>query len=347
MNTLSVASGPKTKRTSLKDLARYLGLSQTTISFVLNDAPLAKNLTQETRRRVVEAARKLHYRPSYFAVNLNKSGSESIGVLVPEHSEGYFTGVMGGVERCLLERQYVYFTACHHRRPKLLREYPQLLMRRGAEGLLLLHTDANFVTPLPVVTLSSHKQREGVTNIVVDHRAAARLAIRHLYDRGHRRIAFMREARNVADAEHRWEATMEVAREFGVQPTPERTVQLAGGSLSPQLGYAPTKRLLQATREFTGMVCVNDAAAIGAMRALQEAGVSVPGEVSVVGFDDIDSAGFQVPSLTTIRQPLRRMGHLAATILLERIADPEKEYAQTVLVKPELVVRESTGAAVR
>jgi DNA-binding LacI/PurR family transcriptional regulator len=342
---VSLESGPRSKRTNLKDLSSYLGLSQTTISFVLNDAPLAKKLTQETRQRVLDAARKLHYRPSYFAVNLNKRGSESVGVIVPEHGGGCFAVIMGAIERCLLQRQYVYFTACHHRQPKLMREYPELLMKRGAEGLLLLDTDANFVTPLPVVTVCSHKPAEGVTNIVVDHGAAARLVIRHLYDRGHRRIVFMKGQRKITDATYRWEATMQVARDFGVQPTPERIVQLGPSEQSPEMGYEPTKRLLDATRDFSAIVCVHDWAAIGAMQALQEAGMSVPRDVSVVGFDDIVSAAFYPPRLTTVRQPLRRMGQLAATILLDRIAEPERQYAGTVLVRPELIVRESTGRA--
>jgi len=334
---------PVKKRTSLKDLANYLGLSQTTVSFVLNDAPLAKNLTEETRRRVLEAARKFHYRPSYFALNLNKSGSESVGVIVPEHSEGYFTVVMGGVERYLLRKHYVYFTACHYWQPKLLREYPRLLMNRGAEGLLLLNTNVDFDTPLPVVTISGHKNKAGVTNVVIDHEIAARMAIGHLYELGHRRIAFMKGHRQVIDAEYRWEAMMQVAREFGVQPTPERMVELSTSGWSPEVGYEPARRLTQATRDFSALVCFNDTAAIGAIRALHEAGIRVPQEVSVMGFDDIVGAKFHVPSLTTIRQPLEQMGEMAAEILLDRIANPEKDYDPTILVKPELIVRESTA----
>jgi len=208
------------KRTSLKDLATYLGVSQTTVSFVLNDAPLAKNLTEETRRRVHEAARKFNYRPSYFALNLHKTGSDSVGVIVPEHSEGYFTVVMEGVERYLLQKHFLYFTACHYGKHKLVKEYSELLMNRGAEGLLLLNTNADFDTPLPVVTISGHMEKEGVTNVFIDHRAAARLAIRHLYDLGHRKIAFMKGHRSVMDTDFRWEAMMQVARDFGVEPTP-------------------------------------------------------------------------------------------------------------------------------
>ncbi len=334
---------PPKKRTSLKDLAAYLGVSQTTVSFVLNDAPLAKNLTEETRRRVHEAARKFNYRPSYFALNLHKTGSDSVGVIVPEHSEGYFTVVMEGVERYLLQKHFLYFTACHYGKHKLVKEYSELLMNRGAEGLLLLNTNADFDTPLPVVTISGHKDKEGVTNVFIDHRVAARLAIRHLYDLGHRKIAFMKGHRSVMDTDFRWEAMMHVAREFGVEPTPERTVQLEVGGWTPQIGYEPTQRLLAATRDFTALICFNDTAAIGAMRVLHEAGMRVPNDVSVIGFDDIVSAEFHVPSLTTIRQPLKHMGKLAASILLERIANPAAPYAANIPIKPALIVRESTA----
>jgi len=331
------------KRTSLKELAAHLGLSQTTVSFVLNDAPLAKNLTPETRRRVLEAARQFNYRPSYFALNLNKSGSDSVGVIVPEHSEGYFTVVMGGIERYLLQQHYLYFTACHYWKPKLIDEYARLLTSRGAEGLLLLNTNADFDSVLPVVALSAHKEKEGVTNVVVDHTVAARLALHHLYELGHRRIAFMKGHKHVIDTDSRWESMMEIARELGVQPTPERIVQMKTSSWSPEVGYEPAKRLLNKTRDFTALVAFNDTAAIGAIRALHEVGMMVPRDVSVVGFDDIVSAEFHVPSLTTIRQPLESMGKMAASILLDRIANPEKKYAATILVKPKLIVRESTA----
>jgi len=333
------------KRTSLKDLAAYLGLSQTTVSFVLNDAPLAKNLTEETRRRVLAAARKFNYRPSYFAVNLNKRGSDSVGVIVPEHSEGFFTVVMGGVEKYLLSKHYVYFTACHYWKPKLIEEYSRLLIDRGAEGLLLLNTNADFETTLPVVTVAAHKEKPGVTNVVIDHTAAARLAIKHLYEIGHRKIAFMKGHRHVIDTEFRWDAMMQIAREYGVQPTPERTTQMRNSNWSPEVGYEPARRLTQATRDFTALICFNDTTAIGAIRALHEAGMECPRNVSVVGFDDIVGAQFHVPSLTTIRQPLNAMGRLAASILLDRIAKPEKVYAPTIMVKPKLIVRESTAPA--
>ncbi len=336
---------PTPKRTSLKDLAAHLGLSQTTVSFVLNDAPLAKNLTEATRQRVLQAARQFNYRPSYFALNLNKSGSDSVGVLVPEHSEGFFTVVMGGAERYLLSKHFVYFTACHYWKPRLIQEYAQLLIKRGAEGLLLLNTNADFDSIVPIVTVAARKEKEGVTNVVIDHMAAARMAIQHLYDNGHRKIAYMKGHRHVIDTDSRWETLMQVARDFNVQPTPERIIQMRTSAWSPEVGHAPAKQLTQATRDFTALICFNDTAAIGAIRALHEARMRVPQDVSVIGFDDIVGAKFHVPSLTTIRQPLASMGRLASKILLDRIADPTRKYAPTIMVKPTLIVRESTAPA--
>lgn len=330
-------------RTTLRDLANFLGVSQTTVSLVLNDAPQAKGLSAETRRRVLQAAQDHNYRPSFFARNLAKTRSESIGVIAPELSEGYFTVVMGGVESYLVKRHYLYFTACHYWQPELLERYPRLLLDRGAEGLLLLNTNADFTTPLPVVAVSGHLAGPGITNVVLDHLRSAELGIKHLYDLGHRKIAFMRGHEHVMDTEFRWDAMVAVARQFGIEVRPELTVRLLSGGWSPTVGYGPVKRLTAETRDFTAIFCFNDTAAIGAVRALSEAGLSVPGDVSIVGFDDILSAEFHVPSLTTIRQPLEKMGRVASEVLLEKIEHPERPQPGEIVMEPELMVRESTG----
>jgi LacI family transcriptional regulator len=252
---------------------------------------------------------------------------------------------MGGVERYFMRKNFVYFTACHYWKPKLVEEYSSLLVKRGAEGLLLLNTNADIDSIVPVVTVAGHREKEGVTNVVIDHAAAARMAIRHLYQLGHRKIAFMKGHWHVMDTDYRWKAMMETARAFGVQPTEDRIVQMRTSNWSPEVGYEPAKRLTEMTRDFTALVCFNDTAAIGAIRALHDAGMRVPQDVSVIGFDDIVPAQFHVPSLTTIRQPLARMGRLAASILLDRIANPENLYAPTIMVKPKLIVRESTAKA--
>jgi LacI family transcriptional regulator len=115
--------------------------------------------------------------------------------------------------------------------------------------------------------------------------------------------------------------------------------------MAPEIGYKPMQSLLEKTRDFSAIFCFNDIAAIGAIRALSDVGLSVPGDVSVVGFDDIQSAAYTTPSLTTVSQPLLEMGRRGAQVLLERIGDPDKQIPAEIVMAPELVVRESTGPA--
>jgi LacI family transcriptional regulator len=193
-----------------------------------------------------------------------------------------------------------------------------------------------------------------VTNIVLDHHLAVEQALEHLHELGHRRIAFMRGPKAIPDSEFRWEAIQLVAREMGLRLDPALAIRIDSDGwsmktghhpMAPEIGYKPMQALLKKTRDFTAIFCFNDISAIGAIRALKDAGLSVPGDVSVVGFDDIQSAAYATPSLTTVRQPLMEMGKRGAQVLLERIANREKEFPAEIVMKPELVVRESTGPA--
>jgi LacI family transcriptional regulator len=340
---------------NLRMLAEYLELSQTTVSLVLNNSPSAKSIPPETRQRVMEAAQKLNYRPNYFARSLRQSRSMSVGVLAPDLSEGYFTRVMNGVVQELTAARYFYFTACHDWRKELIEQYPRMLVERAVDGFLLLNTPADQIqVPVPVVAISAHSQVENVTNIVLDHHAAVELALKHLYDLGHRRIAFMRGPKAIPDSEYRWDAIQEVTAEMGLKIDPANVIRIdaEGWSMktgyhpmAPEIGYKPMKALLDKHRSFTAMFCFNDIAAIGAIRALKDSGCSVPQDVSVVGFDDILSAAYSTPSLTTVRQPLLEMGKRGAEVLLDRIANRDKEYPAEITMEPELIVRESTAPA--
>jgi DNA-binding LacI/PurR family transcriptional regulator len=340
---------------NLKMLAEHLQLSQTTISLVLNNSPSAKSIPQETRRRVMEAAEKLNYRPNYFARALRQSKSMSVGVLAPDLSEGYFTRVMSGVVEEFTRAKYFYFTACHDWRKELLEEYPRMLVERAVDGFLLLNTPPEIDVPVPVVAISAHGSEPNVTHIVLDHLRAVEMALGHLHQLGHRRIAFMRGPKLIPDSEFRWEGVQHAARALDLKLDPNLVTRIDAGiwstkighhPMSPEIGYEPMQRLLEKTRDFTAVFCFNDIAAVGAIRALSEAGLRVPQDVSVVGFDDIQSAAFFTPSLTTVRQPLNEMGKRGARILLDRIANPENtELKAEVLMQPELVVRESSGPA--
>ncbi len=336
---------PGGERVNLKTLASLLELSQTTISLVLNDSPAAKSIPAQTRERVFEAARKFNYRPNYFARSLRRSRSMSVGVLAPDLSEGYFTLVMNGVQDALIEAHYFYFTASHYWDPELIREYPRRLMERAVDGFLLLNTHADFHSPLPVVAISAHAETPEVTNLVLDHAKAAELAISHLHELGHRRIALMHGPEVIPDSSYRWSAILEAVEKYAIAGSPELHMHLGPKQGTPESGYLLVKDLLARTRDFTAIFCFNDIAAIGAIRALQDAGLRVPEDVSVVGFDDILSASYHTPSLTTVRQPLEEMGREGARILLERITHPNKKFPPEIIFQPQLIARESTGPA--
>ncbi len=333
------------KTVRLKDVAEHLGLSPATVSLVLNRSPVANAIPAATQERVFAAARELNYRPNLLARSLRSQRTFSIGVLVPEISEGYAAGVMRGVEAYLSQEGYFYLLASHRSKPDLLEEYLAVLRDRSVEGYILLASRLEQPPELPTVVVSGHRELAGVTNVVIDHDRAARLALEHLLELGHRRIAVFRGAPDNADAEDRWRAIREVADTLGVGIRPELTVEIAGSDYGGGFykeGYRAGRSLVESGNDFTALFAFNDISAIGAMRALLDSGKSVPGDVSVVGFDDIQSAAFHNPGLTTVRQPLREMGEIAGRTLLDRLTTEASEPAW-VTVEPTLVVRDSTG----
>lgn len=333
---------------SLKFLAEHLGLSPATVSLVINKSPSAKSIPYRTQERIREAAGRLNYRPSFTARSLRAQRSFTVGVVVPEISEGYAALVLSGIEDHLLQEGYFYFVVSHRHRSDLIEEYPRLLQQRAVEGLIAVDTACPEHVTIPLVAVSGHRDLPGVTNIALNHPRAAKLALEHLAQLGHRRIAFIKGQAFSSDTEARWKAVCDAAAKAGLEIHEGLTAQLVGESSSPELGYEAGQKLLAAKEAFTALFAFNDVSAIGAIRALREAGLRIPEDVSVVGFDDIQSAAFQNPGLTTVRQPLREMGVIAAETLLRRINAPAKSvYPKFITIEPELIVRASTTAVAK
>jgi len=336
------------KPVSLRSLADYLELSPATVSVVMNDSPAAKAIPQHTKDRILKAARELNYRPNFFARSLSLKRGFTVGVILPELSEGYASLVMSGIDDYLLREGYFYFVASHRNKSDLIQEYPQMLIERSVEGLILLNTPVNKAPGVPAVSISGHKKIRGITNVVMDNEKATWLALEHLTRLGHKRIAFFQGHPGSADTAYRWAGIRHAASQLGIEIRPELTLQLQGYSHHPEPsvpeeGYVYAQRLLASKRRFTALFAFNDVSAIGAIRAFRDAGLRVPEDISVVGFDDVQAAAYLTPRLTTVRQPLRQMGELAAMHLLQRIS-AKNSYPGEIFVEPELVVRESTFA---
>ena len=338
---------PTNRPVSLKDLAGYLGLSRSTVSLVLNNSPVAQGLAPQTRERILLAAKKMGYRPNYFARMLNNKRSFMVGIMSPDLAEGYDSEILNGIELALNEKDYLYFVSSHHWNSDRIKKRLDEFTARGAEGFILINTPAERTNHLPIVTIGPSGDDPTFTSILVDNRHGVHLSLEHLASLGHKKVAFFRGHQNSSDTAPRWDATMELAPQFGIELDPDLLIQLErvdSGTNPVQEGYMACEKLLAQNKKFTALMAFNDMTAIGAIRCLRDHNISIPGQVSVIGFDDVLVSSMVEPTLTTIRQPLVSMGKMAATRIMDLIQNPEKEPEQ-IEIKPELIARKSTAHA--
>jgi LacI family transcriptional regulator len=334
----------KPARVTLKTIAEHLQLTPGTVSAALNNSAAARSIPQHTKQRILTAARELNYRPNFFARSLRLQRTYTIGVIAEEIGDAYGSMIISGIEQHLRQHNFFFLTVIHRHDKKLLQTYSQMLQSRGVEGFITVDTSITEQPALPTVAVAGHQCLAGVTNIVLDHKRAAQMALQHLQNLGHEEIAFLKGQPFSSDSIARWDSIVEVAAELGVRIRPELTVQIEGTDSTPVIGYPVGKQLLERRRPFTAVFAYNDISAIGAIWAFREAGLRVPEDVSVVGFDDIPGAASANPSLTTVRQPLSRMGQIAAQTVIERI-EQNGSYVPEIAIEPEFVVRESSGPA--
>jgi LacI family transcriptional regulator len=331
-------------RITLRELAERVGLSRTTISMILNDVPEATRFPEETRKRVVECAKKLGYRPNYFARSLGKRRTYLIGVIAPDFGDGFEAAVLSGFQRHLLNTGYTSLVSTHLWSPSLLKRNVGTLCDRGAEGLLLINSTPGESPGIPAVTICTDRSPIWSTRVSIDNALGVEKAINHLVSLGHREIAFIKGPEGSGDTEERWNAVLAICKAFELRVEPGLTVQLERlkrpGTGHAEEGCIAARKLLSRGNPFTALVAFNDISALGAMTALREAGHRVPEDVSIMGFDDIEFASIAYPPLTTIRQPLNEMGARAAELVIGKIENDDS--AQNICVSPELIVRSST-----
>src|SRR5256885_2517001 len=211
-------------KVTLKPIAEHLGLTPGTVSAALNNSPAARSIPQQTKNRIIEAARALNYRPNFFARTLRLRRTYTIGVIAEEIGDAYGSMIISGIEQHLRQHNYFFLTVIHRHDKKLLQTYSQMLQSRGVEGFITVDTSISEAPALPTVAVAGHQSVPAVTNIVLDHKRAAHLALSHLRDLGHRDIAFIKGQTFSSDSSVRWTAITEVAGELGIPVRPELTV---------------------------------------------------------------------------------------------------------------------------
>jgi LacI family transcriptional regulator len=349
----------KNPAVTMRDVATQSGFSPATVSIVLNNAPLARYIAPTTKKRIEEVARKLGYRPNAMARFLRSKRTHSVGVMFFDITDPFCTLVMRGIENALYQQSYVPIFADAHNQRNRFERYLEMLLERHVEALIVvanwLFVDIQLLGDLskrniPAATIGWELPGDTISSVMVDNEAGARLALEHLYHLGHRKIAFIRGPKMLIDSAPRWRGIQKFAQSVGLEIDPALIQQLPE-SLDPnssfESGFRFAEDLLQRKKKFTAMMAFDDLTAMGAIRALTKAGIKVPEQCSVTGFDDVALSSLSAPSLTTVRQPMEAMGGLAVNIVMEGInASLEKREWNIVSHKmsPELVIRDSTRA---
>jgi LacI family transcriptional regulator len=331
---------------SQADVARKAGVSIMTVSRVVNGS---SKVSSKTRQKVLQAIRELAYYPNAAARALNRNRTNVMEVVIPHEdyffSSEYFSELLFSIEKVVREKQYnVIFNTYH---PGGRVDYAALYKQRKVDGLMIVAPAAGDRRleslqdeQIPLVLINGRSDGPRLSYVDVDNVKGGQMATEYLLDLGHRRIAVITGGSLVINARHRLDGYL---RALAGRRIPAREDWIYEGNWSEQSGYTALLSFLGLRERPTAVFCCNDLMALGAIRAAADRGIGVPEEISVIGYDDIRLSSFVSPRLTTIRQPLDRVGQSAAQIMLELLADRMPRPHQIVL-QPDLVVRASCHA---
>jgi LacI family transcriptional regulator len=357
----SAALQGKALMVTIRDVAKESGFSSTTVSIVLNDAPLARYIPAVTKKRIERAAEKLGYRPNQFARSLRSKRSHTVGVMVFDMTDPYCTLVLRGIENTLYQASYLpILTDVHNERSRFER-YLEMLLDRRIEGLIIvanwLFLNINLLADLekssiPTAIIGCELKGDAMSSVVVDNEVGGYIALEHLYSLGHRKIAFIRGPKTLTDSSPRWRGIRNSAKACGLELDSKLILDLPESRdplSSFEMGQKLTEDLLKQKRQFTALLAFDDMTAFGAIRALSKGGLRVPEHCSVIGFDDVAPSALYTPPLTTVRQPMEAMGTNAVGLVLDGIKcvlEKKEVSAHHRKVAPELVIRGSTRSLI-
>lgn len=339
--------GGQTKATrppTLRDVAREAGVHVSTVSRVLNDQAAAGRITPDTEQRIREVARRLGYRRNTIARALRTGRTLVVGMVIPDIANLYQAGITRGAGDVLYADGFSLILASTDEDPEHTRSQVSAMLGVQADGLLYGVARADDVVlaglvdeGVPVVLFNRTADTPGVSAVLPDDHAGTRLAVEHLLALGHRNILHVGGPEDVSSTVNRlgaFEATLRTAGLTGSHGFAHRHIE--------EEGYRVTSALLEEHPGTTAVLAANDRLALGAIDAITDIGRTCPGDVSVVGFNDMPYSDRFSPPLTTVRISQYELGSMAARLLLETIADPCRP-AETQLAPPKLVIRGSTA----
>lgn len=339
------------KRPTQVDVARLAKVSTATVSYVVNGLAEGRvPISEETRRRVLEAVQELGYEPDARAQALRSGDTKTIGLIIPDIRNPHFWEYAEGVEQEAHASGYHLLLSSIALDPEYGEDIFKDLSRRRIDGLILASSfigkseEAQKILSylrkrrLPMVEISNYVN---IDCVVSDYRAATVEVMAHLLSLSHRRIGLIYGVGAAEPAEDRLQPYQESLQGAGL-PVDDELIAKCGPTIED--GYQAALQLLQLPSRPTALVAINDLLALGALRAAADLRLHVPTNLSLVGYDDIPMAKYQVPRLTTVSKDAARLGREAVKLLLARLRDPDRS-RQEIRSAPRLIIRESTGPA--
>lgn len=327
---------------SLKDVAKAAGVSAATVSRVMNGSPL---VNEETATRIREIAGKLGYSTNSLGRSLVTGKTHTIGVVVTTISDPFVAEVVSGVEDVAKQRGFSVILSCSEADPEREVAVARMFRERRVDGILATasRVGATYLPlmsemKVPIVLINHFDTDRYAHSVMIDNVAGAREVTHHLIDLGHRRIGYVGDQFGLHSDSDRFAGYRQALAESDIPYDPQL---VAHGDGKPEGGMRAMTRLLALRKRPSAVFCYNDMSALGTLRAIQEHGLRVPEDMSVVGFDDLFLASYTRPPLTTLRQPMREMGQRAMTILLKLLGGEKSDHL--VIVPGQLVIRSSTA----
>lgn len=330
---------------SIREVAKRAGVSLGTVSNVLNRPEI---VAEETRRRVQLAIEEIGFVPNGSARQLRAGKSQHIGLVVLDVANPFFTEVARGVEDLANQAGYVVILCNSDDSAEKESHYLQVLEEQRTQGVLItpVQSDAGYLQRfrqrgIAVVLLDRPSRIKDLCSVSVDDVRGGELAAEHLLEQGHKCIAFVHGLLSIRQIADRRRGVLKAIRTAGLDPD-RALVDISAPAQTIREGEQSVEKLLSATIKPTAVFCANDLLALGVMRALIKRGISIPRDMALVGYDDVEFASVLSTPLTSIRQPKYELGRAAAELLLDEAGNPTTHQHQHIVYQPELIVRESS-----
>ncbi len=337
----------KKSRTTITDIANELGVSPSTVSRALNNHPA---ISKKTRKAVLKLALKRNYQPNLLALNLLKRKTNTIGIIVPEITSYFFSSIINGIKDVVKPIGVNMIIGQSNESYEEEKSIVQTFASIRVDGFLLSpssetkkydHLEILLNNNIPLVIFDRDCEGINIDKVFVDEYKGAFQAVEHLIRSGCKRVAHIAGKQSLSTARHRLRAYKDVLKKHHIPVIDEYIVESDG--FTPEHGILPTKKLLSLTQPPDAIFTINDGVAIGSMYVIKDAGIKIPEEISIIGFDDDPHSLYFKPSLSTVWQPTYEMGMLSARILMKRISN-NNDLSKLVVEKllPELIIRGSS-----